>query len=224
MSASRDRLHLLTMRDSARTALELVAGRNRADLESDIAIQYALAYVVEKLGRAADAVSPDFRARHTQVEWGKLLRLQKAHCLGDWHVEPDVVWNMIHEVFPKLIDELESLSEVIAKQAPAPREVNLAVLPLEEIRAWCETQPISQLSIFGSALYDELTPDSDIDLLVEYLPDAKVGLFDMSNHAEALGETVGRRVDLGTFGSLSPYIRDEVISSAQSLYTREPSP
>ena len=52
-------------------------------------------------------------------------------------------------------------------------------LPLEAIREYCANQPIQRLSVFGSAALNELTPESDIDLLVEYDPDAAVGLFAM---------------------------------------------
>ena len=50
-------------------------------------------------------------------------------------------------------------------------------LPLKAIRAYCETQPIERLSLFGSALRGELTPGSDIDLLVEYSPGRAYRIF-----------------------------------------------
>ncbi len=94
-------------------------------------------------------------------------------------------------------------------------------LPVEAICAYCETQPIRRLSVFGSALRDELRPESDIDLLVEYLPDASVGLFAMSGHRLDLIEIVGRSVDLATPNSLSRYIREDVLESARLIYARE---
>ncbi|MYE27772.1 MAG: nucleotidyltransferase family protein [Chloroflexi bacterium] len=98
----------------------------------------------------------------------------------------------------------------------------LAEIPLEAIRAYCETQPIRRLSVFGSAARDELTPESDIDLLVEYLPDAPVGLFAMARHRREFGELCGRDVDLCTPNGLSKYIRDEVIESARLIYAKRP--
>ena len=44
-----------------------------------------------------------------------------------------------------------------------------ADLPHDRIREYCMGQPIKRLSLFGSAARNELTPESDIDLLVEYL-------------------------------------------------------
>ena len=94
-------------------------------------------------------------------------------------------------------------------------------LPLEAIRAYCETQPIERLSLFGSAVRNELTPESDIDLLVEYLPEARITLFDMGGHLMDLSEIVGRQVDLCTPKGLSPYIRDDVLDSARLIYAKE---
>lgn len=94
-------------------------------------------------------------------------------------------------------------------------------LPEDRIREYCASQPIRRLSVFGSAVRNELTPDSDIDFLVEYVPDAPVGLFAMSGHRLDLIEIVGRDVDLATPNSLSPYIRKEVLDSAELLYAQD---
>ncbi len=94
-------------------------------------------------------------------------------------------------------------------------------LPEDKIREYCASQPIRRLSVFGSAARNELTPESDIDLLVEYEPDAPVGLFTMAQQMREFSEICGREVDLCTPMGLSTYIRDEVIASAQLLYAKE---
>ena len=94
-------------------------------------------------------------------------------------------------------------------------------IPEDKIREYCAGQPIRRLSLFGSALRDELTPDSDIDLLVEYLPDAGISLFDMGGHLMELSEIIGRHVDLCTPNGFSPYIRDEILSCARLIYAKE---
>ncbi|MCY4465600.1 MAG: nucleotidyltransferase family protein [Chloroflexi bacterium] len=94
-------------------------------------------------------------------------------------------------------------------------------LPIDRIRAYCEGQPISRLSVFGSAVRNELTPESDIDFLVEYLPRARVSLFDMGGHLMDFQDIVGRKVDLVTPKGLCPYIRDEVLDDARLIYAKE---
>ena len=97
----------------------------------------------------------------------------------------------------------------------------LAGIPVEDIREYCAGQPILRLSVFGSAARNELTPESDIDLLVEYLPDAPVGLFAMARHMREFGEICGREVDLCTPKGLGKYIRNEVIESARLIYAKD---
>ena len=94
-------------------------------------------------------------------------------------------------------------------------------IPEDKIREYCTGQPIRRLSLFGSAVRNELTPESDIDLLVEYLPDAPVGYFTMAQHMMDFSDIIGRRVDLATPNSLSPYIRQEVLDSAELLYAQD---
>lgn len=96
-----------------------------------------------------------------------------------------------------------------------------ATLPIDKIRDYCASQPIRRLSVFGSAARDELTPDSDIDLLVEYEPGASVGLFAMGGHLMDLQDIVGRKVDLVTLKGLCPYIRDDVLGDARQIYAKE---
>ncbi len=95
-------------------------------------------------------------------------------------------------------------------------------LPQDRIREYCATQPIRRLSVFGSAARNELTPESDIDLLVEYMPDARISYFDMGRHVTDLIEIVDRHVDLCTPKSLSRYFRQDVIDSALPIYEKEP--
>lgn len=95
-------------------------------------------------------------------------------------------------------------------------------LPEERIREYCASQPIRRLSVFGSAVRNELTPESDIDLLVEYMPDARVSYFDMGRHLLEFMEIVGREVDLCTPKSISRYFRQNVLNSALPIYEKEP--
>ena len=71
------------------------------------------------------------------------------------------------------------------------------VLPIDEIREYCASQPIRRLSIFGSALHGEMRSDSDIDLLVEYKAGARVGM-EFFQHMIDLSRIIGREVDLRT--------------------------
>ena len=99
-------------------------------------------------------------------------------------------------------------------------ELPAVALPVEEIRAYCETQPIERLSLFGSALRNELRDESDIDLLVDYSPGARVGYFELAQQEIDLSELIGRKVDLRTPNELSRLFRRDVIESARPIYAK----
>ncbi len=93
-------------------------------------------------------------------------------------------------------------------------------LPIEKIAEFCEHSPISKLSLFGSILRDDFRPDSDVDMLVEFIPESKVTYFDLADMEIQLTAIVGRKVDLRTQNELSHYFRQEVLDSAQTVYVQ----
>ncbi|MCA9914944.1 MAG: nucleotidyltransferase domain-containing protein [Anaerolineae bacterium] len=91
---------------------------------------------------------------------------------------------------------------------------------LAAIQQFCEDVPILRLSLFGSVLRDDFTPISDVDLLVEYLPEAGITLLDMARQESQLTRLLEREVDLRTPQELSPYFRQEVLDRAVVIYER----
>lgn len=88
-----------------------------------------------------------------------------------------------------------------------------------EIAEFCRKHHIKKLSLFGSVLREDFTPDSDIDVLVEFESGHVPGLafFDIEHK---LCHLLGRKVDLHTPQFLSRYFRDEVLSEAEVLYDK----
>ncbi len=89
--------------------------------------------------------------------------------------------------------------------------------PKNELSEFCRRHHIRKLSFFGSVLREDFTPDSDIDVLVEFEPGHVPGLRFFSIERE-LSELLGRVVDLHTPRFLSPYFREEVLSEAEEQY------
>ena len=90
-------------------------------------------------------------------------------------------------------------------------------VPREEIAAFCRRHHIRKLAFFGSLLRDDFTPDSDVDVLVEFEPGHAPGLAFFAMQRE-LSEILGRKADLNTAQDLSPYFRQEVLDEAEMLY------
>ena len=88
-----------------------------------------------------------------------------------------------------------------------------------ELAPICRRHRIRKLSLFGSRLKGTARPDSDVDLLVEFLPDARPTYFDLANIEIELSALLdGRKVDLRTPAELSRYFRDQVQRESEALY------
>ena len=91
-------------------------------------------------------------------------------------------------------------------------------IPTEEIRHFCQGYHIQKLAFFGSVLRSDFSPESDIDILVEFDPEHIPGLIRFSAMELELSELFKRKVDLRTAEDLSPYFRQEVVDSAVVSY------
>jgi len=88
----------------------------------------------------------------------------------------------------------------------------------ERLADFCRRHHIRKLAFFGSVLRDDFRTDSDVDVLVEFEPDARVGLLGMAQMEIELSDMFGRKVDLRTPLELSRYFRDEVLAKAEVAY------
>ena len=89
----------------------------------------------------------------------------------------------------------------------------------EGLSALCRRYGIRRLSLFGSKLKGTDRPDSDVDLLVEFEPEARPTLLTMARIERELSPLLSdRKVDLRTANDLSRYFRDEVVRTAQVQY------
>jgi predicted nucleotidyltransferase len=90
-------------------------------------------------------------------------------------------------------------------------------IPKEALADFCRRNHIRRLAFFGSVLRDDFTPESDVDVLVEFEPGHVPGLAFISMQDE-LSDLIGRKVDLNTPACLSPYFRKEVLDEREVLY------
>jgi len=91
-------------------------------------------------------------------------------------------------------------------------------IPSEKIAEFCKKNHIRKLSLFGSALRDDFTPASNLDILVEFDPAHIPGLIRLAGMEIELTEILGRKVDMRTAQDLSRYFREEVLNSANVQY------
>ncbi|HWE92679.1 MAG TPA: nucleotidyltransferase family protein [Tepidisphaeraceae bacterium] len=78
---------------------------------------------------------------------------------------------------------------------------------------------VAELSLFGSVLRDDFGPQSDVDVLVSFRPDAHWSLMEWVDMQDELEGLFGRRVDLVAKGGLrNPFRRHEILNNREIVY------
>lgn len=100
--------------------------------------------------------------------------------------------------------------------------MSIAELPIgidrEAVARFCRERGIRKLSLFGSVLRDDFDAQrSDVDVVVEFLPDGHPGL-EFFGYGDELARIIGCKVDFNTPGWLSKYFREDVLREALTVY------
>lgn len=94
----------------------------------------------------------------------------------------------------------------------------------EKIKEAVEQDPLREnfqsVSLFGSYVHGDFKDDSDVDILIEFTPTAKIGFFKFFDIRENMEKHVNRKVDLLTPEALSKFFRDKVLKEAEIIYER----
>lgn len=92
-------------------------------------------------------------------------------------------------------------------------------LDRERLADFCRRWRITEFALFGSVLREDFRPDSDLDVLVSFEPDAPWSLWDLSTMRHELEEIFGREVDLVEKKALrNPFRRHAILTSKQVIY------
>ncbi len=109
------------------------------------------------------------------------------------------------------------------KRSPRTLTCSHALRMLAANRAQLKRLGVEKIALYGSVARDEATPQSDVDVLVELAESflTLVGYMDLCFFLEDL---FGRRVDVTTFRSIKPHMRDRVLADAVYLVMQEEVP
>lgn len=92
-------------------------------------------------------------------------------------------------------------------------------LPAEKIAEFCSKWKVAELSLFGSVLRDNYRSDSDVDVLIEFKPDAEWSLYEWVDMIEELKAIFGREIDLvSKQGLRNPIRRHAILASREVVY------
>ncbi len=98
---------------------------------------------------------------------------------------------------------------------------NLTV-PSEKLADFCRCWLIQEVALFGSILRDDFKPESDVDFLVTFAPEARWGLLEHARMEQELAQLVGRKIDLFSKRAVEQsrnwIRRQEILNTAEVVY------
>lgn len=109
MTRHDDTVALRHMRDHAAEAVAMAQGRQRSDLDRDRQFSLALIKLVEIVGEAAARLSAETRAKAPDVPWKLIIGTRNRFVHGYDQVEFDVLWRIVTNELPGLIDRLSTM-------------------------------------------------------------------------------------------------------------------
>jgi uncharacterized protein with HEPN domain len=104
-----DRIRILHMIEATETALNFVTGRQRADLDSDRMLLFALVRAIEVVGEAAGKVSEATRGSAAAIPWSLIVSMRNRLIHAYFDVDNDVVWKAATEELPALLPKLRAV-------------------------------------------------------------------------------------------------------------------
>jgi hypothetical protein len=125
-----------------------------------------------------------------------------------WHGKHQFTLNQLRSS-RRRIEDARDFAMVIAQGVELP-EAGIAEI--------CRRYQVKALSLFGSAARGQMRPDSDVDLLVEFLPDAEIGLIQHFAAERELSALLGRKVDLVSKRAIRKTLIEEILPQARLIY------
>jgi uncharacterized protein with HEPN domain len=104
-----DAIRVRHMIEAAQTAQEFIAGRERADLDSDAMLLFAIVQAIQIIGEAASRISPETRVAAASIPWPRIIAMRHrlVHAYAD--IDHEIVWKTVPEEIPALLASLMSL-------------------------------------------------------------------------------------------------------------------
>lgn len=95
-------------------------------------------------------------------------------------------------------------------------------LPIDKIAEFCDRWQVTEFALFGSVLRDDFRPDSDVDILITFAPEAKRGLTETLQMRDELQVIFNREVDLIVKAAIERsenwLRRKNILEAAQTIY------
>ena len=104
-----DRVRLRHMLDAAEVAIQFMQDKDRAALDDDRMLLFAVVRAVEVLGEAASRVSDETRVRHGNLPWRAATSMRNRLIHGYFDIDRDILWATVSIELPALVEVLSLL-------------------------------------------------------------------------------------------------------------------
>jgi len=104
-----DAVRIRHMIDAAESAERSVAGRERADIDTDEQLRFAVVQAVQIIGEAASRISPETRSI-IPLPWVDIMYMRNRLVHAYFDIDPDVVWRTVADDIPELLRVLRAVS------------------------------------------------------------------------------------------------------------------
>ena len=109
MTQHNDMIKLRHMLDHAKEAVDLITGKDKAELQHNRVLELALTRLVEIVGEASAKVSSETQAKYPLIPWPQVIGMRNRLIHGYDSVDLDVLWDTIEVDLPPLIAEIEKI-------------------------------------------------------------------------------------------------------------------
>ena len=105
----RDRVRLQHLLDALNSAISFARGRQRADLDADEMLLFALTRAIEVAGEAADQVTAETRTQLPYLPWGSIVGMRNRLVHAYFDINRDILWTTVTEAAPPLAERLKNV-------------------------------------------------------------------------------------------------------------------
>jgi len=109
MTQHNDMIRLQHMLDHAKEAIELIAGKDKAELQRDRVLELALIRLIEIVGEACAKVISSTQLKYPSIPWPQIIGMRNRLIHGYDSVDLDVLWDTIEVDLPPLVDVLDKI-------------------------------------------------------------------------------------------------------------------
>lgn len=110
MSFEEDSVYVGHMLDMTRRAVDAVKGKSRADFDAEDILRLGLTHLVQVIGEAARKVSTEFREKHPEIPWRKIVGMRHRIVHDYMRVDEDILWQVVSDDLHELLPLLERAS------------------------------------------------------------------------------------------------------------------